>query len=121
MENVGYDPDSIHGNVHTKAYNHIKGTNKGARIYVAAPYKDFHVYPVEWFEDHMDFFVDGQKYFSFDNEGKGNDVWPYDKPHYVILNVAVGGSWGGKFGIDESIFPQKMLVDYVRYYEKKKP
>jgi beta-glucanase (GH16 family) len=121
MENVGYDPDSIHGNVHTKAYNHIKGTNKGARIYVAAPYKDFHVYTVEWFEDHMDFFVDGNKYFSFDNEGNGNDVWPYDKPHYVILNVAVGGSWGGKFGIDESIFPQKMLVDYVRYYEKKKP
>ncbi len=117
MENVGYDPDSIHANVHTQAYNHVKKTNKGARIMVRAPYKDFHIYTVEWFEDRMDFYVDDQKYFTFDNEGKTSDEWPFDQPHYLILNIAVGGAWGGRYGIDESIFPQQMLVDYVRYYE----
>lgn len=117
MENVGFDPDTIHGNIHSQAYNHTIGTNKGNRIKVSAPYKEFHVYAVEWFEDHMDFYVDDQKYFSFKNENKTSAEWPFDKPHYLILNVAVGGMWGGKYGIDESIFPQQMLVDYVRYYE----
>lgn len=117
MENVGFDPDTIHANIHTKAYNHVKKTNKGSRIKVKAPYEEFHIYAVEWFEDHMDFFVDDQKYFSFKNEQTGNDAWPFDKPHYLILNIAVGGSWGGRNGIDESIIPQKMYVDYVRYYE----
>lgn len=120
MENVGYDPDTIHANVHTKAYNHAIGTNKGNRIKIDSPYKDFHVYAVEWFEDHMDFFVDGQKYFSFENERKTNAEWPFDQPHYLIINIAVGGTWGGKYGIDDSIFPQKMLVDYVRYYQMNK-
>ena len=120
MENVGFDPDTIHANIHTKTYNHAIGTNKGNKIFVNAPYKDFHVYAVEWFEDHLDFFIDDQKYFSFKNENKSSDEWPFDKPHYLILNIAVGGTWGGRYGIDESIFPQQMLIDYVRYYELKK-
>jgi len=120
MENVGYDPDTIHANIHTKAYNHTIGTNKGSRIKVQSPYKDFHVYAIEWFKDHLDFYVDGQKYFSFKNDGAGNnETWPFDTPQYLIINIAVGGDWGGKYGIDQSIFPQKMLVDYVRYYEAK--
>ena len=118
MENVGFDPDTIHANIHTMAYNHVKRTNKGAEIKVEAPYKSFHIYAVEWFEDHIDFYVDDQKYFSFKNEGNGYETWPFDKPHYLILNIAVGGAWGGRYGIDQSIFPQKMLVDYVRYYER---
>ncbi|NJN26396.1 MAG: glycoside hydrolase family 16 protein [Cyclobacteriaceae bacterium] len=118
MENVGYDPDTIHANIHTQAYNHAIGTNKGSGIYVESPSEDFHIYAVEWFEDHMDFFVDGQKYFTFKNEQTGNDTWPFDQPHYLILNIAVGGAWGGKHGIDEHIFPQQMLVDYVRYYQQ---
>ncbi len=118
MENVGFDPDTIHSNIHTKAYNHVKKTNKGSRIKVNAPYKDFHIYAIEWFEDRIDFYVDNHIYFSFSNEDTGPETWPFDKPHYLILNIAVGGSWGGKYGIDETIFPQSMLVDYVRYYTK---
>jgi beta-glucanase (GH16 family) len=118
MENVGYDPDVIHANIHTKAYNHVKGTNKGNKITIEKPYENFHVYAVEWFEDHMDFFVDDEMYFSFKNEKTGNDVWPFDKPHYLILNLAIGGGWGGTKGIEDSIFPQKYFIDYVKVYSQ---
>jgi len=119
MENVGFDPDTIHANIHTKAYNHVIHTNKGNKIGLKAPDEDFHIYALEWFADSMNFFVDDQKYFSFLNEKTGNDAWPFDKPHYLILNLAIGGDWGGQQGIDYSIFPQEMVVDYVRYYEWK--
>ncbi|RPI02200.1 MAG: glycoside hydrolase family 16 protein [Calditrichaeota bacterium] len=119
MENVGFDPDMIHANIHTKAYNHAIGTNKGDKMTVAAPHADFHIYALEWFEEHMDFFVDNIKYFTFDNEKSGNDVWPFDKPFYLILNAAYGGSWGGAQGVDETILPQRYEIDYVRIYQWK--
>ncbi len=118
MENVGYDPDIIHANVHTEAYNHVKGTNKGDKIKALAPYDTFHVYAIEWTEDRIDFFLDDTKYFTFENEGTGNAAWPFDKPHYLILNTAFGGSWGGTNGVDESILPTKFYIDYVRVYQK---
>jgi beta-glucanase (GH16 family) len=120
MENVGYEPDVIHANIHTKAYNHVKGTNKGNKITIQKPYESFNVYAVEWFEDHMDFYLNDKLYFSFKNEGTGNDVWPFDKPHYLLINFAVGGGWGGQKGIDETIFPQKYYIDYVKVYKEKK-
>ncbi len=120
MENVGFDPNRIHANIHTRDYNHTMGTNKGNNIEVDKPYEKFHVYAIEWFEDHIDFYVDDNKYFTFKNEGTGNGVWPYDKEHYLILNLAIGGSWGAQKGIDDSIFPQKYYIDYVRVYKQKK-
>ena len=120
MENVGFDPDTIHANIHTQDYNHVKGTNKGSKTTVAKPHEDFHVYAVEWFADRMDFYVDGKKYFTFANEKKGEATWPFDRSHYLILNAANGGSWGGQKGIDDAIFPQKYLIDYVRVYERRR-
>lgn len=118
MENVGFDPDLIHANIHTKAYNHVKGTNKGNKITVAAPFADFHVYSLEWFAERMDFFVDGKLYFTFKNEHTGNDTWPFDKPHYLLINLAIGGSWGGQKGIDNTLFPHQYLIDYVKVYRQ---
>jgi hypothetical protein len=63
-------------------------------------------------------FLDGKQVFTFADDGGGPEAWPYDKPHYLILNVAIGGAWGGMKGIDDAIFPQKMLVDYVRYWKR---
>lgn len=117
MENVGFDPDRIYANVHTQAYNHVKKTNKGSNISVAKPYDGFHVYAIEWFEDHIDFFVDDDKYFSFQNEGTGWEAWPFDQEFYLIINLAIGGSWGGMHGVDEDIFPQQYHIDYVRVYQ----
>ena len=118
MEFVGFDPERVHGNVHTEAFNHVLGTNLGAAIDLAAPYEEFHVYAVEWFPDRIDFFVDEEKYFSFENSGAGSAEWPFDEPHFLIINLAIGGAWGGQQGIDEAIFPQQYLIDYVRVYEQ---
>jgi beta-glucanase (GH16 family) len=118
MENVGFDPDVIHANIHTELYNHVKKTNKGSKVTVEKPYADFHVYALEWGPEALDVSLDGRKYFTFANEGTGPSAWPFDRPHYLILNLAIGGDWGGQKGIDEAIFPQRMEVDYVRVYQK---
>jgi beta-glucanase (GH16 family) len=119
MENVGFNPEMIHGTVHTKKYNWWDKTHKGSQIRVPKPHEDYHVYSIEWNSKKIDFFVDDRKYFSFRNEGTGVEAWPFDKEQYLILNIAVGGIWGGKKGIDNSIFPQKMYIDYVRVYQWK--
>lgn len=121
MENVGFDPDLIHGNIHTGKYNHVQKTNKGSKVKVEKPYAAFHIYAIEWDAKKIDFFVDDHKYFTYENEGSGDAAWPFDKPMYLILNLAIGGDWGGQKGIDERIFPQRMEVDYVRVYRRQKP
>lgn len=118
MEYVGFKPDTIHANVHTRKYNHTKGNGKGSSIEVPKPFNDFHVYAVEWDSQRMDFFVDGKKYFTYENDGSGPDEWPFDEPQYLIVNIAIGGTWGGQQGIDDSIFPQRMEIDYVRVYQQ---
>jgi beta-glucanase (GH16 family) len=118
MENVGFDPQTIVASVHTAAYNHVQGTQRNATITLPAPWADFHVYAVEWYPDHVDAFVDGQKYFTFRNEGTGSRTWPFDKPQFLILNLAIGGTWGGQKGIDDTLFPHRLVIDYVRVYKQ---
>ncbi|MNI18957.1 Beta-glucanase precursor [compost metagenome] len=65
--------------------------------------------------------MDDVQIYSFPNEGKGNGVWPFDKRFHLLLNLAVGGDWGGVQGIDASAFPTEMEVDYVRVYDLLKP
>ncbi len=118
MEHVGYDPDSIHGTIHTKAYNHIKGTQKGKTIYIKNPYSEFNTYAIEWTAEKIDFLVNDVVYNHIENEHRTTAEWPFDQPFYLILNLAVGGNWGGKKGVDENIFPATMEVDYIRVYQK---
>lgn len=117
MEHVGFDPGRVHGTVHTEAYNHTKGTQKGGQIMVADAQETFHEYAIEWTPEKIDWFLDDQKYHTFENERTGQAAWPFDKPFYLILNLAVGGNWGGAQGVDENIWPQSMEVDYVRVYK----
>lgn len=119
MENVGYDPDTIVGTAHTKSYNHIIGTQKSSKIYVPTSYTDFHVYALEWTESEYRLYVDESHYYTFKNEGTGFTEWPFDKRFYLLLNLAVGGNWGGKEGIDDSLFPHQFQIDYVRVYQLK--
>lgn len=120
MEHVGFDPGIINANIHNKAYNHSIGTNKGSKITVPDAMQAFHVYSMEWDAEKIDFLVDGKVYFTFANDKKNNpDTWPFSQPFHLLLNIAVGGNWGGAKGIDDSVFPQRMEVDYVRVYQKK--
>ncbi len=118
MEHVGYDPNVVHASIHTKAYNHKIGTQKSANLKIPNATNNFHTYTVEWFEDHMDFLIDNVKYFTFLNENDGWERWPFDKRFHLLLNIAVGGSWGGAQGIDENAFPASMEIDFVRVYKK---
>jgi len=117
MENVGYMPDSVFGTVHTKSYNHVIGTQKGKSIFKDDLSDEFHIYAMEWTKDKIKIFVDNELFFEFTNEKKTSKEWPFDKRFHVLLNLAVGGNWGGKMGVDESAFPQKMEIDYVRIYK----
>jgi beta-glucanase (GH16 family) len=117
MEHVGFDKDSVFGTIHTKAYNHIIGTQKGKKIFIANPYNEYHIYAVEWTPERMDFFLDNNLYYHVPNEHKTTAEWPFDSPFYLILNIAVGGNLGGKKGVDENVFPAIMQVDYVRVYK----
>lgn len=118
MEHVGYDPGIIHGTIHCAAYNHRIGTQKGTSIKVADFYKSFHNYQLLWNADSIHIGVDDNYYFHFGNEKTGKSTWPFDSAQYLLMNIAVGGDWGGQKGVDSSIFPQKMLIDYVHIYKK---
>ncbi|CAN5540013.1 hypothetical protein BH23BAC1_BH23BAC1_26320 [soil metagenome] len=117
MEHVGFDPDIIHTNVHTKAYHHSIGTNKGKATKIKQPYQNFHIYAVDWDQNKIDFFIDDNKVFTFVNEGKGVAEWPFDQPIYLILNLAIGGALGGQQGVDLTQLPQQFLINYVRVYQ----
>ena len=117
MENVGYMPDSVFGSVHTKRFNHVQGTQVTGGVQSTTLSTDFHEYSIEWSAEKIDFFFDGGKYLTFQNTREGPDAWPFDRNFHLILNMAVGGNWGGKKGVDPSIWPQQMLVDYVRVYQ----
>lgn len=118
MEHVGYDPGWIHASVHTNKYYWRINTQKTAKLRVADAQTAFHVYEMEWSPEKVEVFVDSVKYFSFSNENKGWEVWPFNKDFHLLLNIAVGGAWGGAQGVDNSIFPQRMEIDYVRVYQK---
>lgn len=119
MENVGYDPYKIVASAHTQQYNHVQGTQKNATTIISDCYTNFHVYALEWEATEYRVYVDDLLFFTFKNEGSGYRVWPFDKRFHLLLNVAVGGNWGGAQGIDDTIFPRTMVVDYVRVYQKK--
>lgn len=116
MEHVGKKKGEILGTVHTEAFNHMRGTQKGATTMVPDACDAFHTYQLKWDEHQVAIGVDNNYYFQFANPRDG-DVrkWPFSGPQYLILNIALGGDLGGP--VDDSIFPVRMEVDYVRVYQ----
>lgn len=122
MEHVGYDPNVVHATVHTKAFNHNIGTQVGESIQVPTAMTDFNVYAVEWRPNEIRAYVNGEHYFTFANsESYTWREWPFDRDFHLLLNIAVGGAWGGAQGVDDTIFPQEMVIDYVRVYQEANP
>lgn len=118
MEYVGFAPDTVYSTVHNAAG---WGDNSDGKTKLLKTIEeDFHVYGIVWDENQILFYTDSVENVTHVYAPEKNaDSWPYDKPHYLILNVAFGGNFGGRHGVDHSIFPQKMEVDYIRVYQKK--
>ena len=117
MEYVGKQPGVVHATLHFKKNG--KHVGNGKQLAVPGLESGFHVYAMEWTADWIDFFCDAKKYQSFAvKDAQEGDTNPFRKPHYLLLNLALGGGWGGPV-IDDTIFPAKYLIDYVRVYERK--
>jgi len=119
MEHVGFDPNVIHGTAHTEVYNWWNGVPPPeGTIYINSATSSFHDYTLEWDEDYLKWYVDDVHYFTYENDQGGNyATWPFDQRFHLLLNIAIGGTWGGQQGIDDSIFPVRLEVDYVRVYQ----
>jgi beta-glucanase (GH16 family) len=118
MENVGKEPGTVHGTVHGPGY---AGLGIGGPLTLpagAAVADDFHIFAVECQPDRIAWFMDGRQYFTVTPKSlPAEAVWVFNQPKSLLLNLAVGGNWPGDPDAT-STFPQKMLVDYVRVYEK---
>ena len=117
MEHVGFDPGVVHGTVHTAAYNHTRGNARTATTNIPDACNEFHRYQMTWSASRITVGVDDRNYYQYSNDSSGNAEWPFESPQYLILNVAVGGDWGGQQGVNDAIFPVQMEVDYVRMYQ----
>jgi beta-glucanase (GH16 family) len=114
MEFVGKEPDNIYSTLHYRSAGVHKLNQK--RFHTIRPSDDFHVYSTEWYPDRIDFFFDGEKYQSVQTDDAGLGLEnPFRNPQKLLINLAFGGSWGGE--IDDAMFPQKFLIDYVRIYK----
>lgn len=123
LESVGFEVDNesgdgiAHCTVHTPAY-YFKINNQISSIKdIPKIATDFHTYSVEWTPTEIKGFVDGQQYYLYDKIANEKE-WPFAQSQNIILNLAMGGGWGGAQGMDESITSQEFIVDYVRVFEK---
>ena len=114
LEYVGKTPSIIHTSLHTKD-SHGKTINtKETKINNIE--QGFHLYAVDWTPEKMDFYIDHQKVYTFNPIVKNEKTWPFNQPFYILLNVAVGGNFGGP-KVDNQMFPQEFVIDYVRVYK----
>jgi len=116
MEHVGKSLNEIHWSAHSKLYNWPKGTQKTAKAFINDVTASFHVYTLDWSKKEMKFYVDNVLYLTVENENKSDEYYPFVAPQFLLLNLAVGGGFGGP-KVDDSIFPIRMEVDYVRVYQ----
>jgi beta-glucanase (GH16 family) len=116
MENIGREPDIVHGTVHGPGYSGASGRGGPYVLKEGNFADDFHVFALEWEPEELRWYVDGQQFYSL-KPADVNGKWVFDHPYFLILNVAVGGRWPG-YPDDTTIFPQTLQVDYVRVYQK---
>ena len=118
MEEVGFQPTTIYGTLHS-VHTETDKVHEGGSLDVADLCKTFHDYQTDWRPDGITFLVDGKPYYHLDRPAGANaQTWPFDGPEYLILNLAIGGDWGGQKGIDDTTLPARMEVEYVRVYQK---
>lgn len=115
LENVGYEPQTVHGTVHGSGYSGAGGI--GGSLHADEAFADdFHIYAIDWDPNVIRWYVDGELFFMLSANDLNGRTWAFDHDFFMILNVAVGGNWPGSPD-DTTVFPQRMIVDYVRVYQ----
>jgi beta-glucanase (GH16 family) len=123
LEYVGYDPGTVFSATHTTKFNHTKNNNPSASRVLVDPENQFYEYEMIWLPGEIRMFVEGNPYGTyryvpqFNQDVPHDDVFPFQEEFYFIINLAVGGSWGGVQGIDPLAFPTVFELDYLRLYE----
>ncbi len=115
MEYVGYDPNIVNSAIHTTSSS--GNTVNHDSFDLATAEEEFHIYAIEWSSTEIKFFVDETVHYTYSPSSYTDATWPFNENQFIILNLAIGGNWGGLQGVDDSIFPQQFLIDYVRVYQ----
>jgi len=116
MEHVGKNLNELNWSAHSKMYNWPMGTQKTNKAMIAHVTDSFHVYKLDWSKAALKYYVDDVLYLTVNSDGKNSDYYPFVAPQFLLLNLAIGGNMAGNM-IDNSIFPVRMLIDYVRIYQ----
>lgn len=118
MEHVGYEPENIHFAAHSERYNHMRGEQRNFVCPAADCTDGFHIFGLRHTPDKLIWYYDGEEKFVLDKEADADwTSWPFDDNFYLILNLAVGGGWGGQKGVDLEAMPAQYQIDYVRIFQ----
>jgi beta-glucanase (GH16 family) len=119
MENIGREPDTIHGTLHGPGYSGGNGIGAPSKLAATKRFADdFHVFAIEWEKDVVRWYVDGTLYQTrTPRDLPSGAKWVYDHSFFVLLNLAVGGQWPGNPDATTT-FPQTLEVEYVRVYDR---
>ena len=120
MEHVGHNPNYVFFSIHNGAVSgNVGGTDQQGMYYAENIEGIYHTYALDWDSTYIRGYFDDQLYFEYEKSASMDyERWPYDDPYFLILNLAIGGEWGGQQGIDSSIFPATFFIDYIRMYKK---
>ncbi|MEW1647363.1 MULTISPECIES: lectin [unclassified Streptomyces] len=113
MENVGFEPSTVHGTIHGPGYSGANGIGAGYTLPGGQAFADaFHTFAVDWAPNSIKWSVDGVVYETRTPADVGGNTWAFNKPFFLILNLAVGGDWPGDPN-SATAFPAQLVVDSV--------
>jgi len=124
MEHVGKDPGMVQSATHTPS-SYGNTVNKGSK-FISTFNTEFHTYQLRWTYEKLEFSYDSVVIYTYQPPVRNASTWPFDKPFFLIMNIAMGGNWGSavqyetgglKNGIDPSLYDARMEIDYVRVYQ----
>ena len=122
MEHIGCDNGNIHGTIHCSEYNFVNNTQQGGTLnnilaVTGTDVDQFHTYTIEWDDSSINWYVDNISYYTYYKSGDDYTTWPFDQKFFIILNLAIGGDWGGICSFESTTFPQMLEIDFVRVYQ----